>query len=881
MALKEYRRKRRFDRTPEPVPKLRDAARAAPSASRAGRFVVQKHSARRLHYDFRLEIDGVLKSWAVPKGPSMNPAEKRLAVMTEDHPLDYADFEGIIPQGNYGAGPVMVWDQGTFAWSEATSASEQFARGNLKFVLQGEKLRGSFDLVQLKRGEKGNEWLLIKRKDADADPRWDIDAHEGSVLTGRTLDEIAAEDIPRARLVPSRVEGKVRVEPGSLPGARKAPIPKKLAPMLATLAERPFSRPDWLFELKWDGVRALAWVRKGELRLEARTGRDITAQYPELARLPQQLAAETAIVDGEIVVLDAQGRGDFESLQERLGVERPGAALLRRLPVTYQVFDLLYLDGYDLRRAALEERKRLLRQVLVPRDPIRYCDHEVEKGKELFALAQQASMEGIIGKQARSLYVSERSPQWLKFKVTRELDAVVGGYTAPRGSREHFGALLLGLYEGRELVYVGGVGSGFTQQQQQRIAAQLHGLASKRSPFRQEPETQEPATWVKPSLVAQVRFGAWTREQRLRQPVFLGLRSDVRATDCVLEAALPTPQTRLPEPPALVGRVLRTARAIEQELFRGQADNVTVELNGRRLHLSNLNKVYFPEDSYTKRHLLAYYYRIADTLLPYLKDRPLVLRRYPDGIHGNAFFQKEVGDDAPEWMPTTEIFSEGRGESMRYFRVDDRASLLHVVNLGCIDHNPRASRVGDLDHPDHVWFDLDPGEKADFASVVAVAALLDRKLRTLGLEAGIKTSGATGIHLYLPIEPRYSFEQVRTFADVVARLVAWENPELVTQERPVAKRSRTKVYIDCFQNAHGRPLAAPYVVRARPHAPVSTPLRPEELRKTLKPERFTLETIWARLESLGDIWAGLWEKRQRLEQATERLARAVKNPAKQ
>ncbi|MBI4463015.1 MAG: ATP-dependent DNA ligase, partial [Acidobacteria bacterium] len=667
MSLKKYRHKRRFDRTPEPP------GSTLPSGipGRAGRFVVQKHQARRLHWDFRLEVDGVLKSWAVPKGPSLNPADKRLAVMTEDHPLEYGDFEGNIPEGNYGAGSVMVWDQGVFAWGEATSPTEQFRRGNLKIVLQGEKLRGGFDLVQLKRSAKGNEWLLIKRKDAYADPAWEIAAHDGSVLTGRTQEEIAEQS---AAAPPA-----AQLDPGRLAGAKKARMPKTLSPMLATLTSEAFSRPDWLFELKWDGVRALAWVRKGELLLRGRSGRLITAQYPELAGLPQQLSAETAILDGEIVVLDARGGSDFERLQERLGVERPGAALLRGAPAIYFVFDLLYLDGYDLRGVALEERKRLLRQVLVSQDPIRYCDHQVEQGRELFRMAAEARLEGIIGKHAASRYVSGRSPQWLKFKVTRELDAVVGGYTAPRGSREHFGALLLGLYAGKELCYIGSVGSGFTGKQQEQIIAQLRERETNRCPFAQAPETKEPATWVKPALVVRVRFATWTEERRLRQPVFLGLRRDANPSECRLESELPAPAP--PQPPAVVARVLQTRQAIERELFGGRVENVMVEFDGRRLHLSNLNKLYFPEDGYRKRDLLAYYYRIADVLLPYLRNRPLVLRRYPDGIHGKSFFQKEVGEDAPEWMPTVEVFSQERGGLMRYFLVEDRASLLYLANL--------------------------------------------------------------------------------------------------------------------------------------------------------------------------------------------------------
>jgi len=696
--LEEYKRKRKFAETPEPAgeepkretrkAKIGKAATAgkgkrpayAGKAASAGRgrcgrsaalgtggrgnsFVVQKHSARRLHYDLRLEIEGVLKSWAVPKGPSLDPGEKRLAVQTEDHPLEYGSFEGNIPEGNYGAGTVMVWDRGTYeivveggrGKPAPTTAAEQLARGELKFTLDGHKLAGSFVLVKLKRSEKGNEWLLIKHKDSAARATWNIDDYDGSALTGRSTEEIR-EGLPPVISAQAR--------PQDLEGARKAEMPAKIEPMLATLVDKPFSDPEWLFEVKWDGVRALAWVREGKVELRARSGSTSTSQYPELAGLPQRLSVERAILDGEIVVLDANGRSDFERLQERMHVRQPPATLQQSAPVTYYLFDILYCDGYDLREAPLSARKELLRRVLRPRDPFRFSDHQAEHGKELFELARQHGLEGILGKHARSGYASGRTSSWVKFKVRSEVDAVVGGWTAPRESRQHFGALALGLYEGKNLQFIGTVGSGFTEKTLEAIAQQLKPLETAKCPFSTKTDTKEKSTWVKPEMVVRVEYSGWTAEKRLRHPVFVGVREDLTPEECRVETEVPIARPQETGPPAIVhspavaGRLLAKRSEIEEELFTGRAENVTIELNGRRVRLSNLNKVYFPEPGYTKRQLLAYYYRMAERVLPYLRGRPLVLRRYPDGIGGESFFQKDTGESVPEWMPTYRFYSE-------------------------------------------------------------------------------------------------------------------------------------------------------------------------------------------------------------------------------
>src|SRR6202158_1030819 len=652
--LGEYQRKRRFDRTPEPsgVPeplagKVQDKPSPAvkrtrlpkpklpqlevrPGAEHGDTFVVQKHRATRLHYDFRLAIDGTLKSWAVPKGPSQSAADTRLAVQTEDHPLDYANFEGKIPEGNYGAGTVMVWDRGTFHVEGNLAALKQLEKGEIKFSLNGEKLKGSFVLVKLKQSEKGNEWLMIKHKDGAEDSSWNIDEHDSSALTGRTIEEIKEELPPKRK--------PCLIHPSELQGARKSAMPSRVEPMLATLTDRPFSDPNWLFEIKWDGVRALARIENGALALRSRTGVDIDQRYPELASLPDALAARQAILDGEIVALDAQGHSSFERLQERMHVRAPSESLVTQIRVVYFAFDLLYCDGYDLREAPLLERKQLLQRLLYTSERFRYADHQLEHGKELFALAEQNGLEGIVAKRADSPYVSDRSPYWLKLKITKTVDAVVGGWTEARTPALPFGSLLLGLYQGKKLRFIGHVGSGFDAKKLKELSSRLKELAAPACPFHAVPETNEKPSWNSPALVARVKFSGWTQEHSLRHPVFLALREDARPTDCQWEnevaTAAPPAAPTVVRAPEIVGRVLNTRAEIENELFKGRSETVTIELDGKRLRLSNLNKVYFPESGHTKRNLLAYYYRMADFILPFLRDRALVLRRYPDGIKG-------------------------------------------------------------------------------------------------------------------------------------------------------------------------------------------------------------------------------------------------------
>ena len=888
--LEEYRRKRQFDRTPEPAGVLEEEAKSTPVGRAATSdkrlpspklailegeptpglasenvFVVQKHSATRLHYDFRLAIGGVLKSWAVPKGPSLNTSDKRLAVMTEDHPLEYGGFEGKIPTGSYGAGTVMVWDRGSFLLEGNPDAEAQIKKGDLKFVLNGEKLRGSFVLVKIKSSEKGNEWLLIKHKDAAEDSSYDIDQHDGSVLTGRTLEEISAEQPPK--------RSPNVIQPADLHPVRASAMPGKIEPMLATVSDKAFSDPNWLFEIKWDGVRAMARISNGEVTLRSRANVDITKRYPELAGLPKHFAAREAIVDGELVALDEQGHSSFERLQERMHVRAPGEKLIASTPVVYFAFDLLYCNGYDLREAPLWQRKELLRRLIYPSQQVRFADHQVEHGKELYELTRQHGLEGIVAKRMDSIYVSDRSANWLKLKVTQTVDAVVGGWTAARTSGLLFGSLLLGLYDGKALRFIGHVGTGFDGAKQKEIFAQLKELATTKCPFEGKPAANEKPSWVMPSLIARVKFSGWTNEHALRHPVFVGLREDISPEECTWEAELAAePQAVVVRAPEVVGSVLTDKKKIEVELFSGKSESVTIELDGKRLRFSNLNKIYFPESAITKRELIAYYYAMADYILPFLKDRALVLRRYPDGIKGQAFFQKDVHEGLPEWFKTTPIDSEERGKTIHYATAEDRASLLFLTGLGCIDHNPWSNRIGNPEHPDYFFFDLDPSDGTEFSVVVAVAKALHEKLEALKLKNFMKTSGATGFHIFIPVEPVYTYEQLRTFAEIIARGVTAEHPNLVTGERIVAKRPAGRVLIDVAQNAEGRPLAAAYSVRAFPKAPVSTPVLARELRASLKPESLNIKSTLARLKEKGDLWADFWKFRQRLEKAIELLS---------
>jgi bifunctional non-homologous end joining protein LigD len=874
MALDEYAAKRRFQNTPEPPPSQKQ------STPRANYFCVQRHDATRLHYDFRLEIGGVLKSWAVPKGPTLDPAVRHLAAHVEDHPVDYGDFEGNIPAGNYGAGSVMLWDRGTFEVLGDMDAQGQLARGDLKFRLHGEKLNGDFALVLMKGRGKGKDWLLIKKRDGFATPGWDVESHASSVLSGRTQEEIA-RNLPARKAkrktagAPDRVwksrpaRGAMR-EPQTAPipvkrkprhsakavaalkGAREAEMPDAIEPMLATLAGRPPKGEDWLFEVKWDGVRAIAFIDGEELRLQSRNGLRCERQYPELAVIPHHIAALQAVLDGEIAVLDAKGVARFHLIQPRISNADPNsvAHLARSTPVVYFVFDLLYLDGYDLRHVTLGERRKLLEAVATPSPELRISEVFPADGEAMLEAARANDLEGIVAKRVTSLYESRRSREWLKLKIVGEQEFVVGGYTEPRGSRDFFGALALGIYEDGRLRWAGNVGTGFDQKSLADIQARMRPLIAKECPFAERPKPDRGMTWLRPELVCQVKFANWTQDKRLRAPVFLGLRTDVAARQVAMETGAP------------------------QDLLPADAKEAALEIDGHSLKFTNLGKVFYPDEGYTKRDVLNYYDAVAGLILPHLKDRPLSLKRYPDGIGKEFFFQKNVAAKFAPWVRTELVPSEHNGRPIRYAFAQDRASLLYLVNLGCIDQNPWMSRAPTLEHPDFVLIDLDPQE-CPFDRIVDAALLVKRALDRIGLAGYPKTTGGDGMHIYVPVQPVYSYEETRTFAELIARVVAAEQPELFTTPRTVAKRKSGRVYFDYLQNGFSKTIAAPYVLRAYPGAPVATPLEWSEVRHGLHPGQFNLANARERFEAKGDLFEGVLTRPQRLEAALARLEKLL------
>ena len=831
MSLKKYAEKRHFDRTPEPVPGTPPHSRASYSQLQ---FCVQRHHASHLHYDFRLEVGGTLKSWAVPKGPTLDPDQKRLAMMVEDHPLEYGKFEGVIPKGNYGGGSVMLWDRGTYELLGDAAAEDQLARGDFKFRLAGEKLTGEFAIVRMKRG-KGNEWLLIKKKDSAARPGWDPEDHAESVLTGRTQEEIArgldANPAPAAAKPAVKSQRKTSSD-----------MPKIIIPMLAELGKgEPPASGDWVYEIKWDGVRAICFIESGKLKMFSRNGNAIDKQYPELSILPHQVQARQAIVDGEIASLDPQGRPSFELLQRRINVAEASAIarLARSHPVVFFAFDLLYLDGRDLRGEPLIERKKLLKEILKPDDVIRYSEHFTTNATELLAAAKEQGLEGIIGKRTQSRYESRRSSDWVKWKVVDSADFVICGYT--EGDRHGLGALVLGTRSpGGKLTWAGNVGTGFDAKMVKTLFAKLAPLVTKESPLEPARGLPRKVVWTKPELICEVRFANWTEEGRLRAPVFLGLRED------------------LDPPPARKHAALLAADLKE----------ATLTIDKHRLKFTNLDKLFYPKDGYRKRDLLNYYDAVAPLLLPHLKDRPLSLKRYPNGIDKPFFFQKQVAESFPKWLPTA------LAEGIEYAIGGDRAALLFLVNLGCIDHNPWMSRVGSLERPDYVLIDLDPYQ-CGYDKIVEAALWVRGRLDRVGLVSYPKTTGGDGMHIFVPLEPRYTYAQVRAFAEALSVLGAAERPDLFTTPRTVSRREKGKVYFDWQQIAEGKTISAPYVLRAYPGAPVATPLSWDEVTPRLRPEQFHLSNALARFDKTGDLFAGVLKRPQRLESAIEKMSKDV------
>jgi bifunctional non-homologous end joining protein LigD len=776
--LTAYRGKREATRTPEPMP-----AAARPRARRAKQkpiFVVQRHDARRLHYDFRLERDGALASWAVPKGVPLETGQRALAVHVEDHPLDYATFEGEIPQGQYGAGSVEIWDRGTY------ELVEEKKDGGLTVRLEGSRLQGLWTLIPAKLDGDPKNWLLVRKREEGQDAG------------------------------------------GGDGGARR-----RYQVMLATPDEKVPKGDSWLFEVKWDGYRALAYLRGGEVQLLSRNGNDLTARFANVAKeLAKAVKTPECVLDGEVCALDEDGRPSFSAMQQG----KPGT------PIVYEAFDVLEVDGEPLVDLPLRERRARLEQLLDRRYTTVRLSDTFEDGDALYEAALDQRLEGIVAKRADSPYrLGKRTREWLKIKTHGRQEFVIAGYTKGQGRRSgRFGSLVLGVWRGDELAYAGNVGTGFTDKVIDELLAKLRPLEQKTSPFPTVPKMPKvrkaDVVWVRPELVCEVEFVEWTHDGRLRAPSFQGLREDKAAREVHREEALPT------------------------ELRVGK----------RTLKLSNLDKVFFPDDGITKGDLLAYYRSVAPVLLPHLKDRPFTMKRYPDGIAGGHFFQKDAPKHMPDWIPTRE-FEVSTRDSPRQRRkiqaplVNDELALLWMVNMGCIDLNTWYSRVDKPTRPDFVLFDLDPAADAGFPEVVQVALLVKEVLDALGLAGFAKTSGSDGMHVLVPVERRYTYDDTREFAEIVAGTLARTHQGLVTTEWTKAKRRG--VLIDANQNGEGKTIASVYSVRPHPGAPVSTPLRWEEVRDGLDPKAFGPDAVLARIEQHGDLFEGVLTEKQSLGKA--------------
>jgi bifunctional non-homologous end joining protein LigD len=877
-SLSSYRAKRSPDRTPEPFGPV--------SPVPGNLFVVHKHAARNLHFDLRLEMDGVLRSWAVPKGPSYDQAEKRLAVKVEDHPLEYGDFEGVIPAGNYGAGGVIVWDRGE--WVPLEPWREGLEKGKLLFELKGYKLHGKWTLVKIKKSEK--DWLLIKERDAWMKPAGEADAFsEESVLSGLTVEEIKSGESPSAQ-----IRKALQAEEEAVRGRVDA---KSVEVMHCETSETAFTRDDWLFELKLDGYRLIANKSHGEALLLTRNGNDYTSVFPEIARAVKSLPFDDCIIDGEVVCLDAKGIPSFSRLQQRgqLSSELEIRRAAVELPATFYAFDLLAFEDFDLRALPLVRRKELLLDVVPKLGALRYLDHIETEGEAFLEQVTAMGLEGIVAKKSTSRYRGGRSGDWLKIKAERSGDFVIVGFTKPKGSRSYLGALQLADWVNGTLVYAGRVGTGFNDE----LLKELHELldpivrqdplcagpvyAPGDEPLKSEqiPETST-TTWVDAVHVCEVRYREFTPDGLLRHATFAHLRTDKLPHECERQGWGSPAKSATPESGAAeISAADASAAGISTVARGGTADRShdppAPPARGpvqKNIAFSNLNKIYWPAEKYTKGDLIEYYRAVSKWLLPYLANRPVVLTRFPDGIDGKSFYQKDAPVFAPEWMRTVPIWSEDTEREIRYFVCDDEESLLYLANMGSIPLHIWASRAGSLELPDWCVIDLDPKE-APFSDVIRTALVLHRVCESVGLPNYVKTTGKTGLHILLPLGRQCTYEQSRMLGELLARCVLRELNDIATITRHVTKRG-DKVYLDYLQNRHGQTIVAPFSVRPLPGATVSMPLLWDEVNDLLDPKAFTIKNALERMEQLGaDPVLPVLEEKPDLAQVLDQLARVL------
>jgi bifunctional non-homologous end joining protein LigD len=928
--LKEYNKKRNFDRTPEPKGDTKQIG------NNKGRFVVQKHDATRLHYDFRLEDkkEGVLKSWAVPKGVSLDPKIKRLAVLTEDHPVNYLLFEGVIPEGNYGAGTVIVWDTGTYTSEE--EISDQFKKGKITFSLFGQKLSGKFKLIRIRsREEEENQWLLMKLADGlESEEDLTINKPQ-SVLTGRTNDELRNKEdkTDRSRTIKEKNTikkelSKIKTTSANSTGTvtakqQKEEFPTKVKPMLSTLVDKPFNSKLWVFEVKWDGVRSILLLhkKKGILELQSRNGKSVTHRYPELVRVLSFSTSssssssssspirckESVVLDGEIVVLDKKnGIPNFQSHQKRMNVDsiKEIENLSKEIPATYYFFDILYLDGTDLQNLPFLERRRILSDVIGKENArIKISQFIEEQGQEVFDKTKSMGLEGLVAKCKSSKYVQGiRSRDWLKIKHIRTQDCVVIGYTSGEGNREnYFGSLLLAAFDPKDgkFRFVGHTGSGFDFVQLDKIYKKLQTMRIDKQPIDYVPYTNRVPIWIRPELVAEIKFTGWTEEKIMRAPIFLRFREDKEPKECLIEGEKPT--EKVLEKPV-------KEQEIQSKNAKEALANEKTDDDSASLSFSNLDKVFWDKTSthpqLTKKDLIKYYDRVSSYLLPHLKDRPLSLSRYPDGIKGNSFYHKNWNQkNKPPFVQTAKIYSESRdGNIINYIICNNKETLLWLANLGCIEMHPWYSRVHDfemcqkrddilyeekcgLNFPDFIIFDLDPyiysgqesrGQEPEynhngFKAAVNVAYHLKDFFADLRIESFIKTSGKTGLHIFVPIANQYTYEQTRSFAEVIGKILLRRYPDKISMDWDTTKR-KGKVFFDHNQNARGKTIASVFSARPTESATVSMPLRWDNLSSVLPTDYTILNVPDILNKKSANPWNGMLEKKQDLKKILENIS---------
>ncbi|PVW16258.1 DNA ligase D [Marixanthomonas spongiae] len=819
MALETYKAKRDFNKTNEP--------KGVINKDHRNRFVVQRHAASHLHYDLRLEHKGVLKSWAIPKGPSMNPDDKRLAIHTEDHPVSYLFFEGTIPKGNYGAGIMSIWDAGTFTLYTDTPFEEQYEKGDLKLTLKGSKLKGQFALVKTNRGSKQNQWLLIKKNDPFATHLiYDAEAY-------RSPDQVKQAASKKRETTISRNT--------------------HIKPMLATTGSSIFNDPGYIFELKWDGYRLLSNINKGKVEIYSRNGIVYNTKFQEIAQELQEIPHD-CILDGELVVVDANGKPDFSKLQNYTPHQTNGT-------LRYYVFDLLYLNGHATTSLTLLDRKSLLPDLLESLEHTYYCDHIDGMGITLYNKALDEGLEGVMAKQKESTYTPNyRTEQWLKIKHTHTDEFLICGFTITKKD-SLFGSLLLGTLKEDTLTYVGNCGTGYSTKKQQEILDILKRFTVEESPFSEKINLKgRTPQWVAPTIYCEVSFTEYTKNGLLRHPVFKRLRLDKSEIEGITDGKGKNhfPNETNDQP------------AKQQKYVTATSNANTLEVNGISVPISNLEKIYWPKMGYTKYDLIDYYLQISETIIPYLKNRPQNLHRHPNGIKGESFYQKDT-EHLPDWMETVHYHSKSANKDIAYLVCQNEATLLYMANLGCIELNPWHSQITTIDHPDYTILDLDPSPTNTFEEVIEVAQAVKTVLDSAKINGYVKTSGSKGLHIYVPLGKRhYTYSEARDFAKLLGYFVMERVPTLATMERTKTKRNG-KIYIDCLQNRRGQTIASPYCVRPVPDACVSTPLLWDEVKPGLIMNAHTIKTLPERLQKMGDLFEPVLSEKIDMESAIDCL----------